>query len=71
MKMARNSSYVEIIEKIRQELTDYKECTGVSTSRLLRGRRHEKPKGLDSAIINSVLSGKTKRMRKATPRIFN
>ena len=49
---------VKITSKERTELDDLREKTGVGPMRLLKGRR-DIPDGLDSAIIQTWLNGKT------------
>lgn len=53
------NSRIPITSEIRQILIAHKERTGVSVDKLLAGRRKELPPGLNAAIINSWIRGKT------------
>lgn len=65
MKMTRKSGYIEITDEIRERLIQHKKRTSVGSMLLLKGKRSEAPKGLNSAILNNIMNGQSKSVKKS------
>ncbi len=66
--MSSPNRHISITEETRAKLLAHRERTGISTMRLLRGKKDTLPKGLNSALVNQWLKGA---IRSARPEHLN